>query len=179
MGGERMLKRGLEKLLAIDKRVLILGALLAGVLFSFGTVKTMAYLDSPGFCQNCHTMKSVYTSFVDSTHAELQCNDCHLPHESEVGKLFFKGRAGITHIFYNTLGTEDIPDRIYATTRTLRVINKNCAECHKSTVDNVSHDAKENCMSCHQTVPHGSDFKDDSYDQPPKSGELLKNKGGF
>lgn len=179
MGGERMLKKSFKKLLAIDKRVLILGALLAGVLFSFGTVKTMAYLDSPGFCQNCHTMKSVYTSFVDSTHAELQCNDCHLPHESEVGKLFFKGRAGMTHIFYNTLGTEDIPDRIYATTRTLRVINKNCAECHKSTVDNVSHDAKENCMSCHQTVPHGSDFKDDTYNQPPKSGELLKNKGGF
>jgi cytochrome c nitrite reductase small subunit len=178
MGGEKM-KKMLKKLLAIDKRVLIVVALLAGIGFSVGTVKTMAYLDSPGFCQNCHTMESVYTSFMDSTHAALQCNDCHLPHESEAGKLFFKGRAGMTHIYYNTLGTEDIPDRIYATTRTLKVINKNCAECHQSTVNNVSHDSKDSCISCHKTVPHGKDFKDDSYDKPAKSGELLNTKGGF
>ena len=56
---------------------------------------------------------------------------------------------------------------------------QNCADCHKSTIGNVSHDAKDNCMSCHKTVPHGKDFKDDTFDQAPKSGELLKNKGGF
>jgi cytochrome c nitrite reductase small subunit len=169
----------LKKLLAIDKRVLLVAALLAGVFLSVVTVKTMAYTDSPGFCQNCHTMESVYTSFIDSTHAELQCNDCHLPHESVAGKLFFKGRAGMTHVYYNTLGTEKIPDVIYATERTIKVINKNCAECHASTLDNVEHDSKDSCISCHRTVPHGKDFKDDHFDEPPKSGELLENKGGF
>jgi cytochrome c nitrite reductase small subunit len=34
-------------------------------------------------------------------------------------------------------------------------------------------------MSCHKTVPHGKGFKDDSFNEAPKSGELLKNKGGF
>jgi cytochrome c nitrite reductase small subunit len=172
-------KNVFKKLLRIDKKVLIVVALLIGVALSFSTVKTMAYLDSPVFCQNCHTMQSVYTSFVDSTHAELQCNDCHLPHKSEVGKLFFKGRAGMTHIYFNTLGTEKIPDVIGATERTKAIMNDNCISCHQSTVSNVSHDAKDSCISCHKTVPHGKGFKDDHFNKPPKSGELLENKGGF
>jgi cytochrome c nitrite reductase small subunit len=175
MGGEEMFK----KLLKINKKFLFVAVLLIGVLLSLTTVKTMAYLDSPGFCQNCHTMKNVYTSFMDSTHAELQCNDCHLPHKSEVGKLFFKGRAGMTHVYYNSLGTDDIPNVIEATDRTMKVINENCVSCHKSTITNVSHDAKDSCVSCHKTVPHGKGFKDDHYNKPPKSGELLENKGGF
>jgi cytochrome c nitrite reductase small subunit len=175
MGGEVMFK----KLLKMNKKFLIVLALLVGVFLSFSTVKTMAYLDSPGFCQNCHTMKSVYTSFVDSTHSDLQCNDCHLPHKSEVGKLFFKGRAGMTHIYFNTLGTDDIPDVIQATDRTKDIMNDNCISCHNSTLSNVSHDAKDKCISCHKTVPHGKGFKDDHYNKPPKSGELLENKGGF
>lgn len=175
MGGEGMFK----KLLKMDKKFLIVLALLIGVFLSFSTVKTMAYLDSPGFCQNCHTMKSVHQSFMDSTHSDLQCNDCHLPHKSEVGKLFFKGRAGMTHIYFNTLGTKKIPNVIEATDRTEKIMNDNCSSCHKSTLSNVSHDAKEKCISCHKTVPHGKGFKDDSYNKPPVSGELLENKGGF
>ncbi|MGG1678001.1 NapC/NirT family cytochrome c [Neobacillus sp. NRS-1170] len=169
----------IKKLLKIDKKLLVVMALLGGVFLSLVTVKTMAYTDSPGFCQNCHTMQSVYTSFMDSTHAKLSCNDCHLPHENIAKKLFFKGRAGMTHVYYNSLGTEDIPDVIHAADRTMKVINENCISCHKSTITNVSHDAKDSCVSCHKTVPHGKGFKDDHYKEPPKSGELLEKKGGF
>ncbi|MEH7106327.1 MULTISPECIES: NapC/NirT family cytochrome c [Bacillaceae] len=168
-----------KKLLKIDKKFLVVLAVLIGVFLSFSTVKTLAYLDSPGFCQNCHTMQSQYTSFMDSTHAELQCNDCHLPHKSEMGKLFFKGRAGMTHIYYNTLGTEKIPQEIHATERTKSIMNDNCISCHKSTLTNISHDAKDSCTSCHKTVPHGKGFKDSHFNEPPKSGELLENKGGY
>lgn len=168
-----------KKLLKINKKWLILSALLFGVILSFSTVKGMAYLDSPGFCVSCHTMESPYKSFMDSTHAELQCNDCHLPHKSEVGKLFFKGRAGMGHMYYNTLGTDKIPDVISATERTQAIMDDNCISCHKSTLTNISHDAKEKCISCHKTVPHGKGFKDDHFYEPPKSGELLETKGGF
>ncbi|AZU63668.1 NapC/NirT family cytochrome c [Neobacillus mesonae] len=168
-----------KKLFKMPKKWLLVLALIVGVFLSFSTVKSMDYLDSPGFCQNCHTMQSQYASFMDSTHAELQCNDCHLPHKSEAGKLFFKGRAGMTHIYYNTLGKNQIPDVIHATERTKGIMNDNCISCHKSTLTNVSHDAKDSCTSCHTTVPHGKGFKDDHYNKPPVSGELLKNKGGF
>ena len=168
-----------KKLFKTNKKWLIVVGLLVGVVLTFSGMKTMAYLDSPGFCQNCHTMKSVYNTFMDSTHAELQCNDCHLPHKSEIGKLFFKGRAGMTHIYYNTFATDDIPNEIHATERTKAIMDDNCIRCHQSTVDNISHDAKDSCSSCHKTVPHGKGFKDDHFNEPPKSGELLENRGGF
>jgi cytochrome c nitrite reductase small subunit len=175
MGGEEMVK----KLRGINKKILLVIALLGGVFLSLATVKTMAYTDSPGFCRNCHTMQSEYTSFMDSTHSGLSCNDCHLPHNNIGQKLFFKGRAGMTHVYYNSLGTDKIPNVIHATNRTKETVNENCISCHKSTLTNVSHNAKDNCVSCHQSVPHGKGFKDEHFNKPPKSGELLDNKGGY
>lgn len=167
------------KRILIDKKLLLLIAVLAGIFISLATVKTMAYTDSPGFCNSCHTMNHVYTTFNDSTHEKLACNDCHLPHENIAKKLFFKGRAGMTHVYFNSMGTSKIPDVIHASDRSMKVINENCISCHKSTVTNVSHDAKENCVSCHRQVPHGKGFKTKEYKETPKSGELLENKGGF
>lgn len=163
----------------INKKVLFLIAVIAGILLSLLTVKTMAYTDSPGFCKTCHIMESEYTSFENSTHAELSCNECHLPHDSIVHKLFFKGRAGMTHVYFNSLGTKKIPKVIHATDRTMDAVNDNCIRCHQSTLTNVSHDAKDNCTTCHRLVPHGNDFKDKTYNEAPKSGELLKHKGGY
>lgn len=168
-----------KKIRMINRKMLFLIAIIAGILLSLLTVKTMAYTDSPGFCRSCHVMESEYTSFENSTHAELSCNECHLPHDSIVHKLFFKGRAGMTHVYFNTFGTEDIPKVIHATDRTKKVVNDNCKSCHKSTLANVSHNAKDNCTSCHQLVPHGKNFKDKTFNEAPQSGELLKNKGGY
>ncbi len=167
------------KIRQINKKMLFLIAIITGILLSLLTVKTMAYTDSPGFCKTCHIMESEYTSFENSTHAGLSCNDCHLPHDSIVHKLFFKGRAGMTHVFYNTFGTKDIPQVIHATDRTMTAVNANCIHCHESTLSNVSHKAKDNCTSCHKLVPHGKDFKDKTFKEAPKSGELLIHKGGY
>jgi len=169
-----------KKLLAIDKKILIFVALFAGIVLSAVSVKGMEYLDSPDFCQSCHIMDSAYGSFVDSTHSKLACNDCHLPHDSEVGKLFNKGKAGMGHIYYNTLGTEKIPQVLHATDKTEEWVEGNCVKCHESTLTNVEHDAKESCTTCHRLVPHGKNFKsEDKFNEPPVSGELLENKGGF
>ncbi|MBU8879816.1 NapC/NirT family cytochrome c [Bacillus sp. FJAT-29790] len=168
----------LKKLFAIDKKILIFIGVFAGIIISAVTAKTFAYTDSADFCQSCHIMTSVHESFTDSTHAKLACNDCHLPHETQTGKLTFKAKAGLNHMYYNTLGSEKIPDVLLATERSAKVINQNCVDCHESTVDNVSHDAKDSCTSCHQEIPHGKGFKTENFYKPPKSGELLENKGG-
>ncbi|WP_070120485.1 NapC/NirT family cytochrome c [Bacillus marinisedimentorum] len=169
----------LKKLLGIDKKILLLVGVFTGIVLSVLTVKTFAYTDSPEFCQSCHIMTSVHESFEASTHATLACNDCHLPHENVAKKLTYKAKAGLGHMYFNTLGTEKIPDVLHATAGSSEVINENCLDCHEATLDNVSHDAKDNCVDCHQAVPHGDDFKTDEFHKPPQSGALLEKKGGF
>lgn len=168
----------LKKLLAIDKRLLLLLGLFVGIIISVVTAKGLAYTDSAEFCKSCHIMNNVYDSFVDSTHAELACADCHLPHDSLVSKYTFKAKSGIGHVYYNTLGVEEIPGVLHPTDGSKEAINSNCMSCHKSTLDNVSHDAKETCTECHQTVPHGKGFKTEDFYKAPKPGKLLEDKGG-
>ncbi|NMD72163.1 nitrate reductase [Bacillus sp. DNRA2] len=168
----------LKKLLAIDKRLLLVIGLFVGIIASVVTVKTLAYTDSPDFCQSCHIMNNVHDSFVDSTHAELACGDCHLPHDSLVSKYTFKAKSGLGHVYFNSLGEKDIPEVLHPTKSSQEAINHNCVSCHSSTLDNVSHDAKESCTKCHQSVPHGKGFKTEDFYKAPKSGELLENKGG-
>lgn len=167
-----------EKWLRVDKKLLILASIFVGIIISVVSVKTLAYSDSPDFCQSCHIMNNVHDSFADSTHAGLSCNDCHLPHESTVGKLVYKAKVGMGHVYYNTLGEDKIPDVLHPTASTKEVIQQNCIDCHENTLQNVSHDAKENCVDCHQSVPHGKGFKTEDYYKKPNSGELLENKGG-
>ncbi|WP_316571023.1 NapC/NirT family cytochrome c [Neobacillus sp. YIM B06451] len=168
-----------KKLLAIDKKILIFAALFAGIVLSAVTMKTLAYTDSPNFCQSCHIMDSAYGSFTDSTHSTLSCNDCHLPHDNVAKKLVFKGKAGMGHMYFNTLGKDKIPNVLHATEKTEMVVEQNCITCHESTLTNIEHDAKESCTTCHRTVPHGKNFKTKEFNKPPKSGELLEHKGGF
>lgn len=167
-----------KKLLAIDKRLLLAVGIFAGIVLSAVTVKALEYTDSPEFCQSCHIMSSVHESFMDSTHATLACSDCHLPHDSKVKKYTYKAKAGMSHVYYNTIGAEKIPDVIHANASSDEVINQNCIDCHERTLNNVSHDVKDSCVSCHQAVPHGKGFKTEDFYQPPKPGELLENKGG-
>lgn len=168
-----------KKILNMNKKILFFVAIVIGIFLSLLSVKTMAYTDSGGFCKSCHVMESEYTSFTNSTHSNLSCNDCHLPQSNIAKHLFFKGRAGLTHVYFNTFGTDKIPNVIHASDQTKEVINDNCISCHKSTIMNVSHDAKDHCTSCHRMVPHGKNFKNDSFNETPKQGELLKNKGGY
>lgn len=172
-----------KRLPKIDKRVLFwLGVLFiglfVGIFVSIGTAQTLEYTDSAEFCKSCHIMNNVYDSFEDSTHAELACADCHLPHDSVISKYTFKAKSGMSHVYFNTAGAEKIPEVLHPTVDSKEAINQNCISCHNSTLDNVAHDAKESCTSCHQSVPHGKGFKTEDFNKPPKPGELLENKEG-
>ncbi len=168
----------MKKLLAVDKKILITMALLIGIFLSVGITKAMGYSNSSEFCSSCHIMTDVNQSFMNSAHATIECGDCHLPHDNVVTKYAYKAKSGLGHIYYNTLGTKDIPQVIHASESTKELMDANCISCHKPVVENVKHDAKDSCVSCHRAVPHGTDFKTEDFNQKPKPGQLLKDKGG-
>lgn len=168
-----------KKFLRMDKKLLLVIGLFAGIVFSVFTVKTLSYTDSPDFCSSCHIMDEAYDTMMASTHAGISCGDCHLPHDNIVNKLTFKAKSGMSHVYYNTLGVDKIPEILTATEDSEKAINSNCISCHQQTIDNVDHLAKDSCIDCHREVPHGKDFKHKEFYEPPKSGELIKNKGGF
>ncbi|WP_174734946.1 cytochrome c3 family protein [Mesobacillus harenae] len=167
-----------KKIWKVDKRLLLFIGVFAGIIFSVVTVKTLAYTDSPEFCSGCHIMTEVHNSFTDSNHAGLSCGDCHLPHDNVVNKYTYKAKAGMNHVYYNTLGEEKIPKVLHPVESTEQVVNENCIDCHENTLNNVSHDSKDSCVTCHQSVPHGKGFKTEDFYKAPKPGELLENKGG-
>ncbi|MDX8364128.1 cytochrome c3 family protein [Cytobacillus sp. IB215665] len=156
-----------KKLKALDKKVIILIGLFLGVVVAVASAETMNYTDSAEFCSTCHPMDSAYSSFADSTHANIACNKCHAPTDSLGKKILFKAKAGTHDIYMNTFGADKIPDVIHAKTATIDVIQENCKSCHEGTLNNLSHDAKENCTDCHRQIPHGNgNFKTDEWFKP-------------
>lgn len=138
--------------------IVALVGLVVGIILMVGTQKTLEYTDSPEFCKSCHIMNAPVETMLSSTHAQLTCNDCHLPHESTVGKLVSKAKVGLGHIYYNNFASSKIPDVMQATDWTIDVVDENCKSCHENTVAGVDHDAKELCTDCHRGMPHGKQF---------------------
>lgn len=149
-----------ERRRLINKRALlfILIGVFVGITLFAGTAGTMQATDSPEFCSSCHIMDEAYQSFTESNHASLSCNDCHAPSDSLTSKLAFKAKAGASHIYMNTLGSDQIPDVIHAKEESREVIEANCISCHEAGLENVEyHDVKEGgCIDCHRQVPHGN-----------------------
>lgn len=133
----------------------ILLGVFIGIVVYAGTVTAIKATDTGEFCSSCHVMDTVYEAFTRSPHGKLDCNDCHAPTDNVVNKMAFKARAGLGHIYMNTLGASRIPDVLHATEASVDVVNKNCISCHEYTLDNVAHDSKGTCIGCHRQVPHG------------------------
>ncbi len=158
----------------------ISGGILIGILLLVGVEKGMAYMDSPEFCSSCHIMEPVTASFEESTHSNLDCNDCHMPEGNLISHAIFKAKVGSGHFYYNTFAEEKIPVNIEAKEETKEIIKENCISCHENTVNDVSHQSKEDCVECHVSVAHGTKpHRGVDMDEAPKSGELNQNKGGI
>ena len=160
----------LEKIKAIDKKLWVFIGLFIGIVFAAASAQALHYSDSADFCATCHPMETAYSSFNDSVHADLTCNQCHAPTDSIVSKYMFKAKAGAHDFYMNTFNVDEIPDVIHAKQDTTDVVQENCISCHENTIKTVKHDAKENCIDCHRQVPHGkkNKYKDDEFF---KSGE--------
>lgn len=141
----------------VDNKLLLLLSIgvLAGILLTVGTNAAIHATDTPEFCSTCHVMNIAAESFSESSHAHLECNDCHTPHDSFAKKIIFKTEAGFHDIYVNTFKSEEIPTVFHANEKTKVVVQQNCISCHQSTLQNVSPTAKDSCIDCHRYVPHG------------------------
>ncbi len=126
-------------------------ALVAVLAIVYGTKTAIALTDTPAFCGSCHLTNEAVRTHAVSTHATLNCNDCHAPHNI-LAKIPFKAKTGFSDIYVNTFG--DPPTVLKASKGAKDVINQNCQSCHTMTTMNVAMDAKEYCTDCHISVPH-------------------------
>jgi cytochrome c nitrite reductase small subunit len=92
-----------------------------------------------------------------SHHAVATCNDCHVPHRT-LAKYLVKAENGFWHSKGFTL--QDFPEPIRLRPVSLRILNRNCTDCHRDLVnDIVGHGAggkeRMDCVHCHASVGHG------------------------
>ncbi len=132
--------------------VLLVGIVI-GVSAFAGSMYVVERTNERAFCASCHVMLPASVSNKTSLHADLACNDCHLPHDNVVNYLFTKAKLGATDIYLNTVGDYDVP--VMATESMKTIVNDNCIRCHRMTNMNVAvMESKGSCVSCHRSVPH-------------------------
>ena len=114
---------------------------------------------SPAFCGNCHSMEFEAATFAESTHRNLECTECHLPHENLAVYFAEKGRTGLVDMYHETL--RDYPAHIKLSSDARQMVNKNCLRCHESTMGEVRLTAEDkdtggDCLKCHSRIAHGA-----------------------
>jgi cytochrome c nitrite reductase small subunit len=151
----------------VQGTLLVLSALVGTLLgvggYTFWYANGASYLsDDPRTCVNCHIMNDHYDGWQKASHhAVAVCNDCHIPHDSFVGKWYVKGMNGYHHSKAFTL--QDFHQPILIKPGNAAVLEANCIRCHGDLVSEItSHGGlglDENdlygCVRCHATVGHG------------------------
>ncbi|HWG84093.1 MAG TPA: cytochrome c nitrite reductase small subunit [Deinococcales bacterium] len=155
----------------------LLGAFIGMLAYVMVISEGASYLsDDPDACINCHIMTPEYATWQRSSHGrDTVCNDCHVPHDSEIRKYWFKAMDGLRHATIFTLNME--PQVMKAREESLHVIQENCVRCHANTLSatmepldregvkltqvgasaiTLPHsDLGRACTDCHREVPHG------------------------
>ena len=135
----------------------IIGGFAAGVVFSVCTSAVLSFSGSPAFCGQCHAMKMEKATFMESSHRERECVDCHLPHDSMTAYFVEKGRSGMIDVYHEL--KRDYPAKIRISEDAEKIVNGNCLRCHSATMAVVHAgpmDANTDCLKCHRSVAHGS-----------------------
>jgi cytochrome c nitrite reductase small subunit len=146
--------------------VSIAGSLITGIIiYLFYISRAASYLsDKPETCVNCHIMAPQYATWSHSAHREqAHCNDCHVPHNNELNKYFFKAKDGMRHATIFTLRAE--PQVIFIKEAGQRVVQNNCIRCHENVISDFRMNQADagftmlrkerRCWDCHREVPHG------------------------
>ncbi|BDU78785.1 cytochrome c nitrite reductase small subunit [Mesoterricola sediminis] len=163
LGGRQVKPRGALWALGIAIPILV-GAFLGSGLFTFVSAHGTSYLSNdPAVCVNCHVMREQYEGWLHSSHhAAAVCNDCHLPHESAIGKLYVKASNGYHHSRAFTL--MDFHDPIQIKPGNAEVLEANCIRCHAALVNDITahgglsaepRGGLYGCVKCHPGVGHG------------------------
>lgn len=146
--------------------ILVLVGILLGLgLMIFRLSNAVAYMsDDPEACINCHVMTPQYATWIHSSHRDrANCNDCHVPHDNIVRKLWFKANDGMRHAYMFTFRLE--PQVIKVKDAGKTVLQENCIRCHlnqlgSSSIASITLKDSESgkghlCWDCHREVPHG------------------------
>ncbi len=147
---------------------LLVGVFLGSGTFTFVSAQGTSYLSNdPAVCVNCHIMREQYDGWSKgSHHAVATCNDCHLPHDNVVHKLFVKASNGYHHSKAFTL--QDFQEPIRIKPGNAQVLEENCLRCHGDLTDEITAHGTlgvptdpslkadlYGCVRCHQEVGHG------------------------
>ncbi|MBV6478058.1 MAG: hypothetical protein HGGPFJEG_00805 [Ignavibacteria bacterium] len=167
--------------------IIISGVLTGLILFVMYVGNATSYLsDKPEACINCHVMNTQYASWRISSHARVTtCNDCHVPNDSYIRKMFFKASDGLRHSTMFTLRLE--PQVIRIKEAGIDVVQENCKRCHMNLIGHTNlykeeSDEEKKCWSCHEETPHGttsslSSFPNANIPNPfPKIPDWIKKK---
>lgn len=109
------------------------------------------------FCGQCHSMQHESKTFAVSSHRELDCVECHLPHDNYPHYLIEKGRTGMVDMYHEFM--RDYPERIKLDKDARKMVSENCLRCHESTMSYVSTapgGSQDDCLKCHSRIAHGS-----------------------
>ncbi len=93
-------------------------------------------------------------------HSQLECTDCHLPHQNVAIYLVEKGRTGMVDTYHEVL--RDYPAHIKISKDGWDTVNANCVRCHEPTMQDVhadlgkDFDSGGDCLKCHSRIAHGT-----------------------
>ncbi|HEX6812305.1 MAG TPA: cytochrome c nitrite reductase small subunit [Planctomycetota bacterium] len=145
-----------------------IGVLAGAGSYTFVKAEGLSYMsDDPAVCVNCHIMREQYDGWRHGPHrAVATCNDCHLPHDTLLNKLFVKGSNGWNHSREFTLQGFAEPIRIKPGNS--QVLEANCRRCHATAVGDITAHGTlgvpsdplqqadlYGCVRCHQSAGHG------------------------
>lgn len=139
--------RKYKKILAISLPIFI--ALIVVLAYVYEYTSTTYYCGT-----TCHIMKPAYETAFHNVHREVNnvnCKDCHIPHDNLAHQVVFKGYSGAKDIYKNAF---DPPDVIHTTKWSQNVIQENCIRCHQSIVARVQITDGKRCFECHRGIPH-------------------------
>ena len=81
----RQVRRGVRSVLSKTvafwtSRPLLLAAVagLVATIVAFGSMRTLAWMETPGFCGQCHTMDLEVAAHANSPHESVECGECHV-----------------------------------------------------------------------------------------------------
>lgn len=104
-----------------------------------------------------------YITWMHSSHGrDVNCNDCHVPHNNALNKYFFKAKDGLRHSSMFALRLE--PQVISIKEAGTEVVQENCERCHASVIEvmerreessGYAEEDERRCWDCHREVPHG------------------------
>ncbi len=133
--------------------MILFTGIIIGVSAFAGSMYVIDRTNERAFCASCHAMLPAAVSNKTSIHADLACNDCHLPHDNVVNYLFTKAKLGATDVYLNLVGDFEYP--IMATDEMEAIVMDNCIRCHAMTNMNVAVvGIKDSCVSCHRNITH-------------------------